>query len=289
MHRAEEAVWARAVEYVAARSAGHPISPELRVTINFHPDRLTDGYPILTAMRRDGHYRSQFETGTSNGGLTAYPGGDRWKWESRMFGSTYDDAPAADRPKYGALNHRRRPVGGSPRFGSAHFRLRPQVLARTTFCYPDSHLDPTDFGVSQQMSLIALADADTRDLLDDYIEAQVHGPLRLDQDVEALVLDPCFQNTAVEELAHRLPCPVEWHPGLRLGVDTLVRRPDYRGQTIVDCGRTLAKQGYLDARIIGEAVNAGRYDEQTLKRVWHYVARFGESATAPLPQRDARH
>ncbi|HEX5541010.1 MAG TPA: DUF3626 domain-containing protein [Micromonospora sp.] len=273
-------LWVRAVEYVAAHSTGQPLDPELRVTINFHPDRLADGRPILTAMRSDGRYRSQFETGTSNGGLTAYPGGDRWRWESRMFGGVYDEAPPEDRPKYGALNHRCRPIGGSPRFGSAHFRLRPHVLTRTTFCYPDSYLEPTDFGVGDRMSLIALADADTRDLLDDYIEAHVHGPLSLDQDVEALVLDPCFQHTTVEKLAHRLPCPVEWHPGLRLSVGTLARHPDYRGQAVVDCGIALARHGYLDARIIGEAANTGRYDEQIRKRIWHYVARFGEPTTA---------
>jgi hypothetical protein len=42
-------------------------------------------------MARDGVYRSQFETRVSNGGLTAYPGGDRWRWESRIFGAAYDD------------------------------------------------------------------------------------------------------------------------------------------------------------------------------------------------------
>lgn len=43
----------------------------------------------MESMVRDGRYRSLFETGTSNGGLTAYPGGDRWKWESRLFGGKY--------------------------------------------------------------------------------------------------------------------------------------------------------------------------------------------------------
>jgi hypothetical protein len=64
-------------------------------------------------------YRSQFETGTSNGGLTAHPGGDRWSWESRIFAGAYDDAPSAERPKYGSLNFPRRATGGAPRFGSA--------------------------------------------------------------------------------------------------------------------------------------------------------------------------
>lgn len=57
----------------------------------------------------DGVYRNQFETGTSNGGLTARPGGARWRWEQRIFGGAYDDAPAGERPRYGALNHRRHP------------------------------------------------------------------------------------------------------------------------------------------------------------------------------------
>jgi hypothetical protein len=52
--------------------------------------------------------------------------------------------------------------------------------------------------------------------LDDYIEAQIHGPVRLGHDIEALVLDPCFRDTEVEALAVALPCPVEWHHGFRL-------------------------------------------------------------------------
>jgi hypothetical protein len=59
-------------------------------------------------------------------------------------------------------------------------------------------------------------------------------------------------------------------------VSVLADRPDYRGQRIVDCALGLARDGYLDARIVGQAALAGRCDEQTLKRVWHYVARFGE-------------
>ena len=61
------------------------VDPALRVTLNFHPDRVLRGKPILDALAEDGVYRSQFVTGTSNGGLTAYPGGARWRWESRIF------------------------------------------------------------------------------------------------------------------------------------------------------------------------------------------------------------
>jgi hypothetical protein len=268
----------RAIAHVAARSSGGPVDPDLRVTLNFHPDRLVlaGGLLVLEAMGRDGRYRSQFETGTSNGGLTAYPGGGRWSWESRIFGAAYDDAPAAERPAYGSLNFRRRTAGGSPRFGSSHLRLRPDTLARTTFCYPDSYTEPDHFGVAAAMSLIELAEADDPDdLLDDYIEAQVHGPVRLDRDVEAVVLDPSFRGTRVEEIARGLRCPAEWHGGFRLAAAELGRHPDYRGPRYVQLGTEIAVGGQLDPRAIGDASRTGRYDQQDLKRVWHYVARFG--------------
>lgn len=267
----------RAMAHVAALAGGPPLEPGLRVTLNFHPDRLAGGRgaSVLDALAQEGAYISQFVTGTSNGGLTAHPGGDRWRWESRIFGRAYDDAPPHDRPVYGALNFRRKPVGAAPRFGSAHFRLTAGTLARTTFCYPDSVLEPADFGTAERMGLIPLATADDADALDDYIEAQVHGQVRLEQDVEALVLDPCYRGTGVAAAAGRLPCPVEWHDGFRLTVDDMRRHPGYRGRASVDLGARIAVDGRLDPRIVGDAALTGRHDPQAVKRVWHYLARFG--------------
>jgi hypothetical protein len=264
-----------ALRHVAARSSGPAVPPDLRVTLNFHPDRLVGGLTILEALERDGTYRSQFVTGTSNGGLTAHPGGDRWRWESRIFGGAYDNAAARERPVYGALDFRRQVVGAAPRFGSSHFRLTGEALGRATFCYPDSAAEPADFGVAAGMSLIALADADDQDALNDYIEAQVHGPVALDRDVEALVLDACYRDTPVEAAARRLPCPLEWHPGYRLTVAELRRHPDYRGPEFVDLGALIAENGRLDPRVIGDAARGGRHALQDLKMVWHCLARYG--------------
>ncbi len=85
----------RALAHVTMLATGEPADPSLRVTLHFHPDRLVSGTPILECMARDGVYRSQFETGTSNGGLTAHPGGDRWRWESQIFAGAYDGGPSA--------------------------------------------------------------------------------------------------------------------------------------------------------------------------------------------------
>ncbi|SDJ96227.1 Protein of unknown function [Actinopolyspora mzabensis] len=269
---------ARAIAHVTSLATGEPVKSSLRVTLHFHPDRLVDGVPILERMAHDGVYRSQFETGTSNGGLTAHPGGDRWRWESRIFAGVYDEAPAAHRPKYGSLNFRHRRVGGSPRFGSAHLRLARHVLARTTFCYPDSVFEPRHFGVASRISkLIALAETDGRDPLDDYVEAHVHGAVDFDRDVEALVLDPCYRGTPTETAAGRLACPIEWHGGFTLPTAELHGHPEYRGPEFVRLGVSLARDGRLDPRIIGDASRAGHHDEQALKRVWHCVARFGSA------------
>lgn len=267
----------RALAHVAAQCAGAPVDPAWRVTLNFHPDRLHDGVPLLAAMAADGVYRSQFETGTSNGGLTAHPGGDRWHWESRIFGRAYDDAPPSDRPKYGALNYRNLPVGASPRFGSAHLRLAAPVLARTTFCYPDSVFEPIHFGVAARLDLVARIEAaqGQGDPLDHYIEAHVHGPLVIARDVEAIVLDPCFRGTETEALARALPCDVEWHAGFAVSAEVLQQHADYRGAAIAAIAVALAADGQLTPATIGAAARAGRHDPQALKRVWHCLARYG--------------
>ncbi|MGX4734035.1 DUF3626 domain-containing protein [Kitasatospora griseola] len=274
---------ARALRHIAARSSGDPLPAGIDVTLNFHPDRELDGVPILESLARDGVYRSQFSTGTSNGGLTAHPGGDRWTWESRIFGGAYDDAPAERRPVYGALNHLRSPYGGAPRFGSAHFRLAPGALDRATFCYPDSVFEPEHFGTAAAMALITLVEADGPDLLDAYVEAQLHGTVRVPDHFDALVLDPCYRGTAVETAARALPCRLEWHPGHRLTVDELARHDDYRGPHITALGAKIARDGspggstggVLDPAVIGAAVRSGQYDPQELKKVWHCLARFG--------------
>ncbi|MEP9383977.1 DUF3626 domain-containing protein [Nocardioides cheoyonin] len=252
----------------------------MRVTLQFHPDwpagRTGAGGLVIEAMARDGAYRSQFETGTSNGGLTAYDGGDRWRWESRLFGGRYDAGPAHRRPVYGALNHHARPHGGSVRFGSAYVRLRPEVVQRSTFCFPDSVFEPERVGGPELIDeLVALAAASGHDDLDDYVEAHVHGGVRFVRDAEAVVLDPCFRGTPVERAACDLGCAVEFHPGFRVATDGL--DPTYRGEEYVALAQRLAEPrgGVLTPDLVGAAARSAEQDPQALKRVWHYLARFG--------------
>src|SRR4051812_15877891 len=161
------------------------------VTLNFHPDRLlADGRRVDEALLEEGVYRSQFETRISGGGLTAYPGGDRDRWERALFGGAYDGAPAAERPRYGGLNLLRHLNGACPGFGSCHLRLRPGALERSTFTWGDSNSEPAEIGVVDAFEpvlaplLDAIGDwrgaepAMTHDLVH-YVEAQVHGVVAL--------------------------------------------------------------------------------------------------------------
>lgn len=246
-----------------------------RITLQFHPDWPHGSAMVIESMARHGRYSSQFVTGISNGGLTAHPGGARWRWESRLFQGRYDRGPAAARPVYGAWNRRNDVYGGAVRFGSSYLRLTPDALSRSTFCYPDSVFEPTAVGGADLLpQLCDLADAQAQDELDDYVEAHVHGPVRFETDVEALVLDSSFAGTGVEAAARRLGCLVEFHPGFSAAPGAF--DPDYRGADTVELARSLGTM--LTPATLGQAARSGAYEPQALKRVWHCLARFGRRA-----------
>ncbi|MFC5079731.1 hypothetical protein VTH8203_03351 [Vibrio thalassae] len=267
----------KALANIRAKSNNGMPTETYRVTINFHPDRYTSkGQPLLLSIAKDGELKSQFETKTSNGGLTAFEGGDRWLWEQKVFDGAYDLAPMRHRPKYGAVNFRHYSEGAAPRFGSAFFTLKPHVLKRTTYCYPDSFFEPDDFAVTETLTtLIDKARLSSTDRLDDYIEAHIHGTLSLKDDVECVVLDPIFRATVIEQYALELGVPIQWHNGYELSIETMRQYLDYRGMPFVELAQELAQDGIINAQLLGLAVTSKRYDEQDIKKIWHYLARFG--------------
>lgn len=248
------------------------------VDVHFHPDRATvSGRRVLEALVADGRWRTQFETATSNGGLTAFTGGDRERWESRLFDGAYDDSAPGARPAYGALRRDADAYGAAPRFGSAHLRLRSSVLGRSTLCYPDSVFEPAAVGTIDAAGVVldALDAVQLDDPLDRYIEVHVHGGVRLEEDVEALVLDPSFRGGAIAETALRGGLAVEWHPGYALQPDGIARHADYRGPEIAATAIRVAAGRPLTPAMLGEARRAGSVDPQTAKRMWHLLAAFG--------------
>jgi hypothetical protein len=287
---------AAALHRVRSRSAPGPELPAgARVALHFHPEADASGTGVLASILDRGQYVSQFVTGTSNGGLTAYPGGDRWNWEQRIFGGAYDHVQGQHRPVYGALDLDGDPYGPAPRFGSAYLRLRRETLSRSTFAYPDSAFGPELFGVADRMGLItdyrrdgraidqaaAQGGGIVRDRLDHYIEAHVHGEVKVPEDVEALVIDPSFDDHPVMEMADRRGLLVETHPGYVAEVDELSAYPEYRGQDVVELAHRIAEAfsppSHLTPRHVARARRAWDLDGQQIKKVWHCLARFGRT------------
>jgi hypothetical protein len=255
------------------------MSRNAKVTLNFHPDRLRrDGISVTDGLLREGLYRSQFETGVTNGSPTAFSGGERDRWEERLFAGAYQSlgAEARERPKYGALNLFDHPDGGCPRFGSCYFELRPSVTSRCTFTWGNSNDPPEHVATADVLEpiaalLLAAVEATGEALglsgldvpsvvrrvaeqhasdqkcdhgraLDACIEAQVHGDVALASDVEAVVVDPSFHGSltgnGLRELSFRHGFAFRWHSGFALRSDEVPS--DFRGPRMVPLATRVA-------------------------------------------------
>ena len=278
---------ARALAHVRSLGVPGDVPPGVSITVSFHPDRLlADGRTVAERLVLDARYRSQFETGISNGGLTAFPGGDREVWEQRMFGGAYPPSVAVDRPVYGGLNLAGHCDGASPRFGSCFLRLDPAMSARATFSHGDSVTEPTVVGTADAfggiwaallssvartgsalglrasspaawVQALAVARAEPGRCLDDYVEAQVHGGLPLGAGVTAVVADPSFAGTPTGALLAELAPELRWHPGFVLGPDEFGE--ELRGPVAPVLAAFVASRygaDHVDAALVGRAARS---------------------------------
>lgn len=297
-HRNEASRAHAALDHVRSLASGTAPSPELlaraRVTVAFHPDRPgRDGRAAAAGLAADGVYRTQFETGTSSGGLDHVLRGARSGWERVMFGGAYDGAAPAERPRYGGLDLLPYPDGACPRFGSTHLRLRPDVHERCTFSWGDSVTEPTTVGTWDRLGAVLAAATDAPELRGrarvgadrvdgDIIEVQIHGGLRM-SDVETVVTDPAYRGTAVEhglqQACERVGAKLEWHAGYTLPAAEL--DPGFRGPEAVRLALAIAERfdrELLDPELLGRAAGPIAADPtalQHLKYVWHHLAAFG--------------
>jgi hypothetical protein len=128
-------------------------------------------------------------------------------------------------------------------------------------------------------------------ILDSGVEAQIHGPVALDRDVETLVADPAFANTRIGQslvgLAERHGFDLQWHCGFRLAVRDVPN--DFRGPAMPKLAERIAgKRGDLDAAVIGRAAAEFHHDPQQwsewgsyfdvlrlFRQLWHILVHFG--------------
>jgi hypothetical protein len=129
-------------------------------------------------------------------------------------------------------------------------------------------------------------------VLDTGVEAQIHGPVILDRDVELLVADPAFAHTAVEQslvkLADKYGFDLQWHCGFRLAVRDVP--DDFRGPAMPGIAERIAgSDGILDAAVIGRAAASLHHDPgqwiewggyfdvlRLLRQIWHVLVHFGD-------------
>lgn len=240
------------------------------------------------------------------------------------------DATPSGRPKYGALDVMSHPDGPAPRFGSCFFLLRPDVGIRSTLTFGGSHedwalsrtgtidvMEPVlapllsqveradgAFGIadlSVQRCLTQMAQSFStpfpepqhRSLgraLDSFIEVQIHGELRLRNDMDLLVADSTFRDHPVGEvltaISNEYQIPMKWHPGYRMTVSEVPNV--FRYYPVRPLAERIATEGWLDAAIIGAAANSVRLypkmwegwasQEDLLaqfRRLWHILVLTG--------------
>lgn len=302
-----------------------------RIDLNFHPDRLVEsGLTVAASLLDSGLYGNQFETGISNGGLVSFQKLDRSGWENSIFGDAYLGADlSVTRPKYGTLNVFRNADGGAPRFGSCHFQISPEVYDRVSFTFGDTSESPSIVGTASSLLPIVreLFESTEREgcvlghrhlsvqevldivrggetsrqgmhsILDDYIEAQIHGDLRLDRDIVKAVLDPSFKGSLIEEhfdqIQDRYGIEVKFHDGYRLEVKAVpvdFRGPEVKeladlvGQRFTNDGvLTPAVLGIAERSILGEPETWSSWSDpqeglQRVKKLWHAVAFYGRNS-----------
>jgi hypothetical protein len=222
------------------------------------------------------------------------------------------------------------PDGPAPRFGSCYFLLRPEVSKRSTYTFGGSHepearersgtldtLEPVlapllaqlerglgAFGVDG-LSVTGFLEQLTRGLsqpfrnpqnrplgraLDSFVEVQVHGEIRLSEDVERCVADPAFRDHPVGEtlaaISTKYRIPLSWHPGFTLRADQV---PEvFRDFPVRPLAERIARRGILDAAKIGAAANSVELEPNAwdgwasyevilaqFRRLWHVLVLNG--------------
>lgn len=181
---------------------------------------------VLTPMINDTQYRNLFETGRSGGTNCTT---SRTQWENRMFNNIYDKATPNERVKYGVLNVVSDPYGIAvcAQYGDSYLLLK-NVRLRTSFASGDTSADVKIASCEYYFHVLTqYSDAELKEVIDIslglkpyadnkvisiYKEVQYHGNIRLDRDVEALVVakrhtrsDPIAQNIELFSQKHNIP------------------------------------------------------------------------------------
>jgi len=170
---------------------------------------------LMKLLCDDTHFRNLFEINKSGGSSNCTA---RSSWENNMFRSAYKDAKPFDKVKYGTLNIFASSYGvkSAHGYGTSYFILKDHNHERVTYVHGDSSLKEMHIGSYKGFYHIIyyLKDNVLKSLLEkiinnvepddkisfSYIEAQIHGELQLNRDIEKVVIaDNLYNNKTVTE------------------------------------------------------------------------------------------
>lgn len=162
----------------------------------------------LQYLCQDIFYRNIFET-LKGGGSNCLA--SRADWEKNLFNGIYENAKPFEKVKYGALNIGNHYSGVKMcyPYGDSYLILKKDIKKRATFVYGDSsrkdfHLSTFEnplsvlYFIPDQLLIdvikIANYEQEYCENIGQYIEVQIHGSLKLDRDIECLMVNPKYVN-----------------------------------------------------------------------------------------------
>jgi hypothetical protein len=138
---------------------------------------------VAESLLRDGLYRNQFETGLSSGSPAAFPGGEHPQAGDRA--GTLAKPHGAMAALLSEIENGGMAAPDWPPFRAPILGVPGITVGR--FC---------DLGKSLCNPRPNPSHGEPGRVLDTGVEAQVHGPVVLNRDVELLVADPAFEGTS---------------------------------------------------------------------------------------------
>lgn len=272
-----------------------------RITINFHPDRMTNNHKtVIQCLHDEGEYKNQYHSGISGGSYSPYNGGLRFEIEEKLFPNIYGDN-FEHRPLYGAVNIFNYIDGAAPRFGSSYLVLNTAITDYVTYSFQDSSYGIDTFFYHQNLHMMLehfykesletgvfvdrLIKYDEEFLslifhnsthpklfgtsLDQYIEAHIHHKVMLEKFVESLYLDGSYKGTEVEKVAMQISekydVDIHWIPERKIIVEDIDTY--FRGPQVVELSKRIAdtltvEDGIITAEILGRAANLKRRNDE---------------------------
>ncbi|MBT9587128.1 DUF3626 domain-containing protein [bacterium] len=217
------------------------------VTINFNPEKLVPAgegkQPLPLLLAADDRYRNHFETGATHRDDLNNPARVEYykQKETKLYQGRFDALPDHERPEYGAVNPLQLVGGGALIYGPCYLVLKHSMSGRVAVLPRDSRFATPEQLATLQAPAAALLQRQDEDLQQlmkvalaeiphgeyrnetvegafpgsNYMECQVHGEVRLDDDVEALMADERLRGTPAEgrlrRMADQHKFPLRWY------------------------------------------------------------------------------